>query len=112
MLDESHAASHDRVLGCDPLLGAFEHRGRGVKDRDGVALSRERDALVASSTTDIENRQRRWRQVGAEMPMDHVGANTATQRPVVAVDELVSEALPRVVSPSTSHMNHPARRDP
>lgn len=39
------------------------------------------------------------------MPVDHVGSDTATQRPVVAVDELVSEPFPRILSPSTGHMN-------
>jgi len=101
--DESHAAGHGRGLASDPSLGAFKHGGRGVNDRDGVARSRKWDALVASSTTYIDDGQGWWAQPGSEMLVDHVGANTATQRRVVAVHELVSEALPRVVSPSISH---------
>lgn len=38
------------------------------------------------------------------MLVDHVRTNTATQRPVVAVHELVSEAPPHVVRRCTSHL--------
>lgn len=107
--DEPHATSHGKVvLGCDPLLGAFKHRGRGVNDRDGVALPRQRDALVASPTSYIDQLQGWWGQVspdaGGSRGFGHGHATTRSGRRRTG-----QRALPTHPQPVYRSHEHPAR---
>lgn len=52
---------------------------------------------MAGSASHVHDPQRRWREVGSQVLVDHMGTNPPAQRPVVAVNEAATECCPRVL---------------
>ncbi len=46
---------------------------------------------MAGPAANIDDSERRWCEMGQQMLMDDVGTNSSPQRPVVLVDESMSE---------------------
>ncbi len=102
-LDEPHPVGHLAVFACEQPRGSLEH-GRGrVDDRDLVARSRQREALVPRSTADIDDVERRRGEVGPQVLVDHVRPDATPKRCVVVVDEALAQRVPLVLAVVGAH---------
>ncbi len=99
-LDESDPSPYlGRFLGNE-RVGSLQHGLRRIDNRDLVAGAGEGQRLMTGTASDID--QLRWwrRQVVAEMAVDYVSTDPATERAVVTVDEPISMWRPGILGHS------------